>query len=91
MLKSKYKARRGYCEGQNIRRIDPSESCSPKQLGIEIGRSIGVNENKTGENEEEVDANIANASEVLIPPRTAGKDSLHFQMEQNDVACSQKS
>src|SRR5215831_8907811 len=91
MTECEKKKWRGYCEGQDIGRINSCKARPPESPGIEIVRSIGMNQHKAGEDEEEVHTDIANAGKVLVPPGSSAENSLHLEVEQDHMKSGKES
>ena len=57
----------------------------PKTPRPRFRARVGVDENKSRKHEEKIDADVAEAGEVLIPPRSARQNAGNPHVEQHHV------
>jgi len=82
---SEKEKRRSHNQGKNIGWIDAREACPPEFFRLEQLAFVCVNEDEAGQNEEEIDTNVADAREILIPLGAAGKNPHDAHMKQDDL------
>src|SRR5579885_2141305 len=78
--------RRSDNQRNQISGIDAGKTRPPKFWRTKpLGTVIGINEDKAGEDKEEIYADETDAGEILVPPGAAGKNSHDAHVKQNDM------
>src|SRR3974377_669489 len=67
MMHAEIEKRESQHQREQIGRINACEAGLPEVLQRDVAPGIGVNQDESGQNEEEADADIANAGQTLEP------------------------
>lgn len=70
---------------ENVGGIDAGETCPPEVGWAKVRAFVGVDKDESGKHEEKIDADEADASEILIPPGTAGQNSDDTHVKEDNV------
>src|ERR1700752_2575126 len=84
MAQGEKEKRRRDDQGKKVSGINAGETRPPEISRTQFRTVVGIDQNEAGKNKEEVNADVSDAGEVLIPPGTAGQNTDHSHVKQDD-------